>query len=165
MRMLLGVMALAVAMPATAQVAAQDVTVPADAVVLSLGEKPNNALYNELKEKGVDVYVTGNAIRSGVIAPAMRTGYETARNLFVKKEEEFGFVATGPMLKKFISYSMMADQEGLYMLYMTDPDAIKKVLPAPLKPYRMPVVMISACTRPVLRSSVSGGRYVHPLLL
>ncbi len=123
----------------------EDVTVPADAVVLSLGEKPNNALYNELKEKGVDVYVTGNAIRSGVIAPAMRTGYETARNLFVKKEEEFGFVATGPMLKKFISYSMMADQEGLYMLYMTDPDAIKKVLPAPLKPYRMPVVMISAC--------------------
>lgn len=123
----------------------EDVTVAADAVVLSLGEKPDNALYAELKEKGYNVHIAGNAIRSGVIAPATKTGYEIARELFVEKEEQFGFTASGSMLKKFISHSMMADQEGLYMLYLTDPAAIKRVLPKPLKPYMMPVVMISAC--------------------
>lgn len=123
----------------------EDVTVPCDAVVLSLGEKADNSMAEELKEKGIAVHIVGNAIKSGVIAPATRSAYEVARNLFTKKEEEFGFVADVPMLKKFISYSMMADQEGVYITYLTDPAAIKKVLPKPLKPYAMPVVMVSAC--------------------
>ena len=124
----------------------EDVSVTADAIVLSLGEKPETALCTELRERGVDVYPVGNAIRPGIIAPATRSGYEVARSLFVKKDEEFGFTADRAMLKKFISYSMMADQEGMYMLYLTDPAAIRKVLPKPLRPYAMPVVMISACS-------------------
>jgi len=123
----------------------EDVVVPADAVVLSLGDKPNNTLYTELSEKGLNVHVIGNAVRSGVIAPAVHGGHAVARELFVEKEEEYGFVASRDMVKKFISYSKMSGQDGLYMLYLTDPAAIKRVLPKPLKPYMMPVVMISAC--------------------
>ena len=39
----------------------------------------------------------------------------------------------------------MKNQEGIYLAYLTDPAAIAKVLPAPLKPFSVPVVTVSVC--------------------
>ena len=50
------------------------VTVDADAVVLSLGFRPDNGLVEELKEKGIPAQAIGNAVKDGTIAPASRSG-------------------------------------------------------------------------------------------
>ena len=39
----------------------------------------------------------------------------------------------------------MDKQEGIYLAYLTDPAAIRKVLPKPLEPFSVPVVTVSAC--------------------
>ena len=39
----------------------------------------------------------------------------------------------------------MDNQEGLYISYLTDPLAIERILPPPLKPFSMPVVTLSIC--------------------
>jgi NADPH-dependent 2,4-dienoyl-CoA reductase/sulfur reductase-like enzyme len=53
-----------------------------DAVVMSLGYKPDQSLKAALEEKGLCVKLVGSAIKDGVIAPATRTGYEVAAELF-----------------------------------------------------------------------------------
>ena len=40
---------------------------------------------------------------------------------------------------------LQKNQEGIYLAYLTDPAAIAKVLPAPLKPFSVPVVTVSVC--------------------
>lgn len=121
------------------------VTVPADAVVLSLGFRPDNGLAQELKEKGIPVVVTGNAVKDGTIAPATRSGYEAARKLFVRAEKRPSFLTAPEELPNFGKVSLMKNQEGIYLAYLTDPAAIARLLPPPLKPFSVPVVTLSAC--------------------
>jgi 2,4-dienoyl-CoA reductase-like NADH-dependent reductase (Old Yellow Enzyme family)/thioredoxin reductase len=62
-----------------------EVSVPVEAVVLSLGNKTDSTLADELRAKGMDVTVVGSAIKDGTIAPATRTGFEIGRSLFTEK--------------------------------------------------------------------------------
>ncbi len=120
------------------------VTVPADAVVMSLGFKPDTALADELKARGFEVKVVGSAIKDGTIAPASRTGYEAARSLFTE-EKKSSFIVTKEEIERFGDPSIMDNQEGLYMAYMTDPEAIARILPPGLTPFSVPVVALSVC--------------------
>lgn len=51
----------------------------------------------------------------------------------------------------------MSDQRGLYLAYTTDPSAIERILPAPLKPFSMPVVTLSV--NHILRPSFTDDYY------
>lgn len=53
-------------------------SIPADRIILSLGGRPNNSLYNELEGQVAKVYQLGDAIKVGRIAQAVQTGYESA---------------------------------------------------------------------------------------
>ena len=121
------------------------VTVDADAVVLSLGFRPDNGLVEELKAKGIPAQAIGNAIKDGTIAPAARSGYEAARALFKVQTKTPSFLLTQEDMPNFGKISLMKNQEGIYLAYLTDPAAIAKVLPAPLKPFSVPVVTVSVC--------------------
>lgn len=122
-----------------------EVTVPTQAVVLSLGNRPDTALADELKAKGMQVVVIGSAVKDGMIAPAVRTGYEAARSLFVEKPKTTSFVTSADELPNFGKISLMDEQEGVYLAYLTDPAAIARILPPPLKPFSIPVVTLSVC--------------------
>ena len=123
----------------------EEVSVACDAVVLSLGNRPDNTLVPELTEKGLCVKVVGSAIKDGTIAPAVRTAYEAARELFTEKEKKSSFRVSKEEISNFGKVSLMDNQEGLYISYLTDPAAIAKILPPPLKPFAMPVVTLSIC--------------------
>nr|WP_294485447.1 acetoacetate decarboxylase family protein [uncultured Anaerosporobacter sp.] len=118
--------------------------VSVDAVVLSLGYRPDQSLVSELEAKGVVVKLIGSAIQDGAIAPAVRTGYEVGRELFVEKHIP-SFRITKDELANFGKISLMDNQEGIYISYLTDPAAIARILPPPLKPFSMPVVTLSVC--------------------
>jgi 2,4-dienoyl-CoA reductase-like NADH-dependent reductase (Old Yellow Enzyme family)/thioredoxin reductase len=122
-----------------------ETTVNTDAVVLSLGFRPDNALAEELKSRGLQVVTVGSAVRDGTIAPATRSGYEAARTLFTEQPKTTSFRTAAEELPNFGKVSLMDEQEGLYMAYLTDPAAIAKILPPPLKPFMMPVVTLSVC--------------------
>lgn len=115
-----------------------------DAVVLSLGYRPDQSLVSELEAKGVVVKLIGSAIQDGAIAPAVRTGYEVGRELFVEKHIP-SFRIMKEELANFGKVSLMDNQEGIYISYLTDPAAIARILPPPLKPFSMPVVTLSVC--------------------
>ena len=115
----------------------------AEAVVLSLGYRPDQSLKAALEEKGIEVKLVGSAIQDGTIAPATRTGYEVGAALF--RAAEPSFVVPKEDMKKFAQVSRMDKQEGVYLAYLTDPAAIRKVLPAPLEPFSVPVVTVSVC--------------------
>ena len=53
-------------------------TMPADAVVLSMGVRPADPLYDALKAKQLNVVRVGDAVKSGTIADAVHSGYEAA---------------------------------------------------------------------------------------
>ncbi len=120
-------------------------TVPADAVVLSLGMRPNNELADVLKAKGYETYVIGDAVKVGKIAPATRGGFEIGRKLFLKQPKAPSFISSMDDLQKFSKTSLMGDQEGIYMAFMTDPMAVRRLVPRPLRPYPMPVATLSVC--------------------
>ena len=122
-----------------------DVTVPADAVVLSLGYRPDNALAAELEARGIHAVAVGSAVQDGNIAPAVRSAYEAARELFARQEKTPSFLSTPEEIGRFTAPSLMDNQEGVYMAYMTDPAAIARLLPPPLKPFAVPVVTLSVC--------------------
>lgn len=121
------------------------VTVPCDAVVLSMGYRPDTSLVEELKERGILAVAVGSAVKDGNIAPAVRTGYEAARTLFAEPQKAPSFYLSKEDREDFGKISLMDEQEGLYMAYLTDPAAIARVLPPPLKPFSMPVVTLSVC--------------------
>ncbi|MBQ6023557.1 MAG: FAD-dependent oxidoreductase [Clostridia bacterium] len=52
--------------------------IPADAVVLAMGVRPNNALAEELREKGVKTVTVGDADRGGTIGHAVHDAFEKA---------------------------------------------------------------------------------------
>ena len=121
------------------------VSVGTDAVVMSLGYKPDSALAEALKAKGLHVVSVGSAVKDGTIAPATRTGYEAARALFVEQPKVTSFYTPAEKLPNFGKVSLMDEQEGVYLAYLTDPAAIARILPPPLKPFSMPVVTLSVC--------------------
>ena len=53
----------------------------ADYVVLSLGAKSDNALYNELKNAGVNAYLVGDGEKVGRIADATRSAFECVKKI------------------------------------------------------------------------------------
>ncbi len=118
---------------------------PVDAVVLSLGYRPDQSLLEGLKAKGVPVELVGSAIKDGNIAPATRTGYKVGRSLLSKAAKTPSFCVSPEEISEFGKVSLMGNQEGIYMAYLTDPEAIQKILPPPLKPFAMPVVTLSVC--------------------
>lgn len=121
------------------------VTVDADAVVLSLGFRPDNGLVEELKEKGIPAQAIGNAVKDGTIAPASRSGFEAARALFKTSVRTPSFITAPDDMPNFGKISLMKNQEGVYLAYLTDPAAIARILPPPLKPFSVPVVTVSVC--------------------
>ncbi len=58
-----------------------DVTIPADTVVLAMGSRPENSLASELEKQGVEVRVIGDAKKPGRIGGALDAGFELAREL------------------------------------------------------------------------------------
>ena len=54
------------------------VSIPADRIILSLGGRPNEDLYNELVGQLPKVYPLGDSIKVGRIAQAVQTGFERA---------------------------------------------------------------------------------------
>lgn len=118
-------------------------TVPADAVVLSLGMRPNKELADALKAKGYETYVIGDAVKVGKIAPATRGGFEIGRKLFNKQPKAPSFVSSMADLQNFSKTSLMGDQEGLYIAFMTDPAAVRRLVPSPLRPFSLPVATVS----------------------
>lgn len=123
----------------------QEKTIPVDVVVLSLGYKPDQKLAEELKDKGVSVDIIGSAVKDGNIAPAVRSGYEIGCSLFTDTQRIPSFKIPKEDLSEFGKVSLMDNQEGIYLAYLTDPDAIARILPPPLKPFSMPVVTLSVC--------------------
>ncbi|MEA4895613.1 MAG: acetoacetate decarboxylase family protein [Oscillospiraceae bacterium] len=120
-------------------------TVTADAVVLSLGMRPNKELADALKAKGFATYVIGDAVKVGKIAPATRGGFETGRKLFLKQAKAPSFISSMEDMQRFSKTSLMGDQEGIYMAFMTDPLAVRRLVPRPLRPYPMPIATLSVC--------------------
>ena len=56
-------------------------SIPADAVVLSLGVRPVNGLLGELRELGVNAAAAGDASASGTIADACHSAFDAAMNI------------------------------------------------------------------------------------
>ncbi|MBQ3292053.1 MAG: acetoacetate decarboxylase family protein [Mogibacterium sp.] len=113
-----------------------------DAVVMSLGYKPDQSLKAALEEKGLCVKLVGSAIVDGTMGPATRSGYDVGAELF--RAEKPSFIVSKEKMAKFATDCAMKKQEGIYMLYSTDPAAIRRILPAPLEPYSLPLVYLSA---------------------
>ena len=114
-------------------------------VVLSRGFRPDNGLVEELKAKGIPAQAIGNAVKDGTIAPASRSGFEAARALFKTSVRTPSFITAPDEMPNFGKISLMKNQEGVYLAYLTDPAAIARILPPPLKPFSVPVVTVSVC--------------------
>ena len=56
----------------------QQSRINADYVVLSMGARPNNALCEELSEKGIKAYAVGDADKGGTIGNATQSAFRTA---------------------------------------------------------------------------------------
>lgn len=117
-------------------------SLPADAVVLSLGLKPNNALATALEDK-YPVSVIGDSVEIGRIAPAVRGGYESGKKMFVQEKPAPSFRSSEADLENFAKVSLMGDQKGVNMAFLTDMEAVARILPPPLKPYPMPIATLS----------------------
>lgn len=115
----------------------------ADLVVLSLGNRPQQELAQELEAKGVNVQLVGSAVKDGNIAPATHGGYLAARSLFVSNPPAASFHLPAADVAKFGGTSVMRDQEGIYVAYTTTPEAVARILPPGLSPFSMPVVILS----------------------
>ena len=119
-----------------------EVVIDADAVVLSLGFIPNNQLVKDLSEKGIEARVIGTAVCDSPIAPATRSGYEAGRNLFVPASSNTFHLPPEKMNNFFVN-RVMNNQKGVYLTFLTDPEALRKVLPPALTPFSLPIVSLS----------------------
>lgn len=117
--------------------------IAAGLVVLSMGNRPNAALADELRQKGLEVRVVGSAVRDGNIAPATHGGYDAARTLFLPPVPGSSFHAPKADVDKFGQLSVMRDQRGIYVAFTTTPEAVQRILPPELKPFSMPVCVLS----------------------
>ncbi len=121
----------------------KDVKIEADVVVLSMGSIPDRSLQEELEAKGIRVELAGSAIEDGTIAPATRSGYELGASLFTEEKESFRI--SEKQLADFGRELIMRDQQGVYLAFLTRPEAIKEILPSPLEPFAIPVATLSVC--------------------
>lgn len=117
-------------------------TLAAEGVVLAVGWTPDTALYGELKG-AYETKLIGDAKRVGKIAQAVRKGFECGSKLFVAEAKAPSFLATKEEMENHGKLSLLGDQEGVYLAYMTDPAKLARLLPPPLKPYPMPIVTLS----------------------
>jgi NADH:flavin oxidoreductases, Old Yellow Enzyme family len=120
-----------------------EIKIPADAVVLSMGYCSNNSLAEKLQKKFERVEIIGDALKVDRIEPAIRAGFEAGRCLFIDKPKATSFLTPKEDLENFGKLSLMDNQEGLYLCFLTDPAVIARLLPPPLKPFSMPVVTLS----------------------
>ena len=58
-----------------------DKTIEADTVILALGFKAEQGLYNELVAAGKETYIVGDAIKAGKIFDAIHTAYRVAMRI------------------------------------------------------------------------------------
>ena len=116
-----------------------------DAVVLSLGLVSENALVEPLKERFKNVYVVGGADNAGGKIPGATN--EAFRSVYALFNEPKGasFHLCDEDVAKFGGLAVMNGQEGVYMAYMSDPAAIRRILPPWLTPFKLPVVTVSVC--------------------
>jgi 2,4-dienoyl-CoA reductase (NADPH2) len=59
----------------------EDVTLPADTVVLAMGARPENSLAKALENTGVEIRVIGDAAKVGRIGEAIEAGFRLAREI------------------------------------------------------------------------------------
>jgi len=59
----------------------QDVTLPADTVVLAMGSRSENSLAKALENTGVEVRVIGDAAKPAKISDAIDAGFALAREV------------------------------------------------------------------------------------
>lgn len=116
---------------------------PCDAVVLSLGLVSERSIVDAFKANFEKVVEVGGCVDAGGKIPgATNGGFEAIYHLFEVKQPG-SFNMTKEEAAKFGPLSRMDGQHGVYMAYLTDPEAIRRVLPAPLTPFKMPVVTVS----------------------
>ena len=120
----------------------EDVFFPCDAVVVSLGLVPENALLEPLKAKFENVFAVGGVMdAAGRIPGATNSAYDCMFSLFDRPKQSF--LLTPEEIKKYGAVNDMKDQEGVYVSFLTDPKAIRKILPPQLQLFAMPVVSLS----------------------
>ncbi|MEG0250770.1 MAG: FAD-dependent oxidoreductase [Peptostreptococcus sp.] len=118
-------------------------TMKCDSVALSLGITQNNQLFSKLKDKFDNIHLVGAARDTkGLIHGATAEGFECVYNLF-EIENRPSFKLADSDLKKYSQNVEMRDQEGVTIAFLTEFDAIKKILPPPLKPYLLPIANVS----------------------
>ena len=119
--------------------------IPCDGVVLCLGLKSENSLAAVMKESFKNVHEVGSCVDvAGNFPGATNDAYDLVYHLFEEKPKASFHLETETM-KEFAPSSVMRSQEGIYMAYLTKPEAIRRVLPSPLKPFSLPVVTLSVC--------------------
>lgn len=113
-----------------------------DAVVLALGIRSNSMLA-ELQENFDNVVEVGDAERVDCrIIGATNSAYQAVYHLFEEKQKA-SYHLPKEEVKKFPPKSVMGRQEGVNFAYLTDPAAVRKILPPQLEPFDMPVVTVS----------------------
>jgi 2,4-dienoyl-CoA reductase (NADPH2) len=55
-----------------------DVTLPADTVVLAMGSRPEKSLATKLEGKGIDIRAIGDANKGGRVGGAIEAGFNLA---------------------------------------------------------------------------------------
>ena len=123
-----------------------DVVVDCDAVVLSLGLTPENGIFETLKAHFDNVYsVGGVADVAGKIPGATNSAYRCALHLFEEEKKGSSLRMKPADMENFCPKITMRGQEGVFVAFLTDMEAVQRILPPPLKPFRMPVVTVSVC--------------------
>lgn len=61
----------------------EQITIPADLVIIAIGTRPNNELYNDLVSQNVapEIYNVGDSITPGKVWPATKSAYRRARSI------------------------------------------------------------------------------------
>ena len=121
----------------------RDEEISCDALVMSLGIRSDVSMVEELKANFRNVHVVGAAEKVADNIPgATNQAFDTVYHLF-ETPRVTSFDLAPEAMKDFAGPSLMRSQEGIYLAYLTDPAAIARVLPPPLKPFQMPVVTVS----------------------
>lgn len=120
----------------------EDKELACDAVVISLGLVPDNEIYNALKDALPEVHLVGGADDpAGRIPGATNSAYDTVYHLFDAPKPSF--LLTRDEIARYGSVNDMKSQEGVYCAWLSDPAAIRKILPPQLGMFAMPIVTLS----------------------
>ena len=123
----------------------EDKVLSCDAVVLSLGLVPETGMVDEIKAYFNEVHMVGGvADVGGKIPGATNSAYDCVYSLFSEPEPSF-YISSKEEVDKCGMSNDMNGQEGVYLSFLTDPAAIRRVLPPDLDPIGMPIVNLSIC--------------------